>query len=62
VHPALKDGVPYVVLLVEFPDADGIRMIGNLAGDPRAEVRIGAAVEPVFEDHGSYTLVQWRSS
>ena len=62
VHPALKDGVPYVVLLVEFPEADGIRMIGNLAGDARAPVRIGATVEPVFEDHGAYTLVQWRTS
>ena len=39
VHPALANGVPYVVLLVELPDADGIRMIGNLVGDPRAEVR-----------------------
>lgn len=62
VHPALKAGVPYVVLLVEFPEADGIRMIGNLAGDPRADVVIGAEVSPVFEDHGSYTLVQWRTS
>ena len=61
VHPALKAGVPYVVLLVEFPEANGIRMIGNLAGDPRAEVKIGAEVLPVFEDHGSYTLVQWRT-
>ena len=62
VHPALREAVPYVVLLVEFPNADGIRMIGNLAGDARAEVRIGAFVEPVFEDHGAYTLVQWRFS
>jgi hypothetical protein len=61
VHPALKSAVPYVVLLVEFPDADGIRMIGNLAGDPRAEVVIGATVVPVFEDRGAYTLVQWRT-
>jgi uncharacterized OB-fold protein len=61
VHPALKSAVPYVVLLVEFPDADGIRMIGNLAGDPRAEVAIGTTVVPVFEDRGAYTLVQWRT-
>jgi hypothetical protein len=62
VHPALKDAVPYVVLLVEFPEADGIRMIGNLAGDARAPVAIGARVESVFEDHGAYTLVQWRNA
>jgi len=62
VHPALTGGVPYVVLLVEFPDAGGIRMIGNRVGDPRAPVPIGAEVEPVFEDHGDYTLIQWRTT
>ncbi len=61
VHPALAKGVPYVVVLVEFPDAGGVRMIGNLAGDPRAEVCVGAEVVPVFEDHDSYTLIQWRT-
>jgi uncharacterized OB-fold protein len=64
VHPALADALPYVVLLVEHPEADGIRMIGNLAGDPRADVRIGARVQPVFEDHAEasppYSLIQWR--
>jgi hypothetical protein len=50
------------VLLVEFPEADGIRMIGNRVGDPRAPVVIGARVDPVYEDHGSYTLVQWRQA
>ncbi|HTO55223.1 MAG TPA: OB-fold domain-containing protein [Myxococcota bacterium] len=60
VHPALVGAVPYVVVLVELPGADGIRMIGNLAGDPRAPVEIGAEVEPLFEDHAQHTLVQWR--
>jgi uncharacterized OB-fold protein len=39
-------------------------MVGNLAGDPRGEVRIGARVRAVFEDHDDadppYTLVQWK--
>ena len=64
VHPALADATPYVVLLVEFAEADGIRMVGNLAGDPESEVRIGAEVEAVFEDHPdadpAHTLVHWR--
>ncbi len=64
VHPALAQGVPYVVLLVEHPEADAIRMIGNLAGDPRREVAIGARVRPVFEDHPEasppFALVQWQ--
>lgn len=66
VHPALKDHGPYVVVLVELPDADNVRMIGNLAGDPREPVEIGAAVEAVFEDHDDakqpFTLVQWQRS
>lgn len=64
VHPALKTGLPYVPVIVELPEAGGIRMLGVLAGDPEAKVEIGAAVEPLFEDHedaeAPYTLVQWR--
>ncbi len=64
VHPALQDAVPYVVVLVELPQAENVRMIGNLIGDPRQSVPIGAEVEAVFEDHREadtpYTLVQWR--
>ncbi len=64
VHPALKDALPYIVVLVELPDAGNVRMVGNLLGDRRQEVVIGAEVEAVFEDHNDgkvpYTLVQWR--
>lgn len=64
VHPALGPAVPYVVALVELPQAGGVRMVGNLLGDPRAAVAIGTTVDAVFEDHDTteppYTLVQWR--
>jgi uncharacterized OB-fold protein len=64
VHPALREACPYVVVLVEFPEADGIRMLGNLVGDPHQPIEIGAHAEPVFEDHEEgalpFTLVQWR--
>ena len=66
VHPALTDHGPYVVVLVELPEADGIRMVGNLVGDPTQPVAIGAEVTPVFEDHPGaeppFTLVQWEVS
>jgi uncharacterized OB-fold protein len=58
-HRLLTDHVPYVVLLVELPGADNVRVVGNLLGDPRDEIRIGAAVRAVFEHHERYTLVQW---
>jgi uncharacterized OB-fold protein len=64
VHPALKEQGPYIVVLVELPQAGNIRMLGNLLGDPKQEVRIGAAVAAVFEPHDQakppFTLVQWR--
>ncbi len=64
VHPALKEQGPYLVALVELGDADCVRMIGNLLGDPNAPVEIGAEVEAAFEDHDDartpFTLVHWR--
>ena len=64
VHPALNGHGPYLVVLVELSHADGVRMVGNLLGDPLQQVRIGAEVEAVFEPHDEadppYTLVQWR--
>ena len=64
VHPALTTGCPYVVVLVELPQADNVRMVGNLLGAATDPVEIGAAVEAVFEHHRDaeppFTLVQWR--
>ncbi|MCC7366368.1 MAG: OB-fold domain-containing protein [Dehalococcoidia bacterium] len=62
VHPALKNGCPYVVVLVELPQAGNVRMVGNLLGDPMQPIVIGSEVEAVFEDHveDEVTLVQWR--
>ena len=63
VHPALKDQGPYLVVLVELPDADGVRLVGNLLGDPREAVVIGSPVRGVFEHHPGgetpFTLLQW---
>jgi uncharacterized OB-fold protein len=61
VHPALNGHGPYIVVLVELPDYGNIRMVGNLLGDPRQQVKIGMPVEAVFEHHEDYSLVQWRA-
>jgi uncharacterized OB-fold protein len=64
VHPALKNHGPYIVVLVELPHAGNVRMVGNLLGDPRQTVEIGADVDAAFEAHDdatpAFTLVQWR--
>jgi uncharacterized OB-fold protein len=60
-HPALRGACPYLVVVVELPDAGSVRMVGNLLGDPMREVEFDAEVEAVFEDHDDgFTLVQWR--
>lgn len=63
-HAALRQHGPYLAVLVEIPHAGGVRMIGNLLGDPAQEVSIGAAVEGVFEHHlhpeRPYSLLHWR--
>ena len=65
VHPALKEACPYLVVVVELPQAGNIRMVGNLVGDWQQEVQIGDEVEAVFEDHNDtdppFTLVQWKA-
>ena len=64
-HAALKNHGPYIAVLVELPQADGVRMVGNLLGDPMREVVIGTDVEGVFEHHPEsdppYSLLQWRA-
>jgi uncharacterized OB-fold protein len=60
--PALAGACPYLVVVVEIADAEGLRLLGNLLGDPLQDVRIGGPVEAVFEHHDEYTLVQWRST
>ena len=60
-HPALKSACPYIVVVVELPDAGNVRMVGNLLGDPMREVNFDAPVEAVFEDHPEgFTLIQWQ--
>ena len=61
---SLKGHGPYLVVLVELPEAGNVRMVGNLLGDPMQEVTIGAPVHGVFEHHTEasppYSLLQWQ--
>ena len=64
VHPALKEQGPYLIALVELPQADNVRVVGNLLGDAQQPVTIGAELEGVFEQHVDadppFALLQWR--
>jgi uncharacterized OB-fold protein len=63
-HASLKSHGPYLVVLVELPEAGHVRMVGNLLGDPAQEVRVGAEVDGVFEHHpdsqSPFSLLQWK--
>lgn len=64
VNPTLARAVPYWLVIVAMPSAGYVRLAGNLLGDPRQEVRIGARVDARFEHHlganPPHTLLQWR--
>lgn len=64
VHPALDGQGPYVIVLVALPHADGVRLVGNLVGDPMQPLEIGAPVKGVFEHHRdatpAFSLLHWR--
>ncbi len=66
VHPALADQGAFVIVLVELPHADNVRLVGNLLGDPMQPLEIGTAVAGVYEHHSendpNFTLLQWRIS
>jgi uncharacterized OB-fold protein len=63
-HHVLKGHGPYLAVLVELPQAGGVRMVGNFLGDPMQHVVIGAEVKGVFEHHQdakpTYSLLQWQ--
>ncbi len=46
-HPGFKEDVPYNVALVQLEE--GPRMYSNIVGVPNDQVRIGDAVEVVFD-------------
>lgn len=62
-HPAVRERVPYNVVVVELADAGRVRMVGNLLDCKPDEIAIGMAVEVVFQDvNESVTLPQWRKA
>jgi len=55
VHAALAASLPFNVVLVEFPDAPGVRLVSNLIDTAAEDVQVNLAVELVWEDldHGT---------
>ncbi len=65
VNRALAEHVPYAVVLVSLDDAPELRVVGNMPGVPIEDIRIGMAVEAIWEerhaDDGAVILLpQWQ--
>lgn len=65
-HPFDKSragALPYVVGLVTFADAPGVRLVTNIVGDGVDTLRIGQAVTPVFgTSRDGQSVVEFRSA
>jgi uncharacterized OB-fold protein len=48
--PALREEVPYVIVVVELDDCGGARLVSNLVGENGAAAVIGAPVRLVWDD------------
>ena len=52
-HPgsaALREHVPYNVVVVELPDAGGARLVSNLVGIAPEDIYIGMPVTVIWEE------------
>ncbi|MBV8952192.1 MAG: Zn-ribbon domain-containing OB-fold protein [Actinobacteria bacterium] len=50
VVPLMRDALPYVVVVVELPDAGGVRLVSNLVDCDPSTVEIGMPVRLVWDD------------
>ncbi len=58
--PAFAPRAPFPIILVALDEDPAMRMIGNLIGDMREGLQIGAKVTVAFEEVGEVTLPQWK--
>lgn len=49
-HEAVSGAVPYNVVLVEFPQLDGVRLVSNLIDAAPEEIAIGMALSLIWEE------------
>lgn len=60
-NPSFADDVPYTIVLVDMPE--GIRVLADLVECPPEQVRVGMAVEVLFDDvTEELTLPRFRPS
>lgn len=58
--PDWTDDLPYLVALVEFEDAPGVRLVTNIVGAESGGLAIGMAVDAVFAGADEDSVVRFR--
>ncbi len=48
--PSFKPDIPWVVVVAELEEQPGLRVMANLKDGPDAPIKLGAALEVVFDD------------
>jgi uncharacterized OB-fold protein len=56
VNDDLADYVPFNVVLVEFPDAPGVRLVTNCVDASKEDLYIGMPVEVIYQKYSTATL------
>jgi len=58
--PDLRGDVPYSVVVVEFDEAPGARLISNVVGIDPAKVTVGMELELFFDEAAGIVLPRFR--
>lgn len=58
--PAMKDEVPFVVLVVKLDDCGGVLLVSNLVGVTAGEVEVDRAVRLCWDDEAGASLPRFE--
>ena len=58
--PALRDEVPYVVVVIQLDDCGGALLISNVVGVDASDVAVGRSVRLVWDDDSAVRLPRFE--
>lgn len=59
-HPSVAQDIPYNVVVVEFPECDGVRLVTNAVDAQADELQIGMPLEIFIDETGGQWLPRAR--
>jgi uncharacterized OB-fold protein len=48
--PEMEDSIPYVPAVIQFAEADGVRLVSNIVQSPIDNIRVGRPVTVAWQD------------